>query len=223
MTDRSQRIHTFIQAGGRSSRMGTDKAWLEINGRPMIEHVLAAAEPVAASLSIIISADNPNAGRYRKLAEERGARLLYDLHDHQGPLGGIHTALKQCVAGEAALVLACDLPFLTTDFFSLLCSIHHRRNPQSAIRNPQFVTVPLDAEGRLQPLAAIYDQACLPAVEAQLAARRLRVDWLFDVVPTQQIAFSDFAHLPGAPQFFLNLNSPEDLSFVVKPQTAEVK
>ncbi len=212
-------IRAFIQAGGRSSRMGADKAWIEINGQPLIEHVLTAARLVAASLSIIISADNPNAERYRQLADERGAGLLLDLHDHQGPLGGIHTALKHCAANEAALILACDLPFITTEFLSLLCTIHQDHNPQSAIRNPQSITVPLDAEGRLQPLAAIYAQACLPAVEAQLAARQLRVDLLFNAVPTQQVAFSDFAHLPGAAQFFLNLNSPEDLSFVVKPQT----
>lgn len=193
--------------------MGRDKAWIEINGQPLIEHVIAVAEPVAASLSIIISADNPNAEQYAGLAEEHGARLLDDLHDHLGPLGGIHTALKNCDADNAALILACDLPFLTSEFLALLCRKHQISETQ--------ITVPLDAVGRLQPLAAIYDQACLAAVEEQLAAGRLRVDRLFDLVLTARIAFSDFAHLPGAQQFFLNLNSPEDvkadLSFVVKP------
>jgi len=202
-------IRAFLQAGGHSSRMGTDKAWIEINGHSLIEHMLAAADTVATSLSIIISADNPNAERYAKLAEGQGARLLFDLHDHLGPLGGIHTALKNCDANEAALILACDLPFLTTEFLTLLYQKH-----QSGVAQ---ITVPFDAEGRLQPLVAIYDQACLAAVEEQLAAGRLRVDRLFDLVLTARIAFSDFAHLPGAPQFFLNLNSPEDLSFVVKP------
>ncbi|MEO6725347.1 MAG: molybdenum cofactor guanylyltransferase [Blastocatellia bacterium] len=213
----SSNFHAFIQAGGRSSRMGADKAWLEVNGRPMIEHVLAAAEPVAASLSIIISGDNPNEARYRQLADKRGALLLDDLHVHLGPLGGIHTALKNCEADDAALILACDLPFLTSEFLALLCQKHES--------NASQITVPLDAEGRLQPLAAIYDRACLPAVEEQLAAGQLRVDRLFDVVPTTRIAYSDFAHLPSAARFFFNLNSPEDLkadlSFVVKPQTAE--
>jgi molybdopterin-guanine dinucleotide biosynthesis protein A len=189
--------------------MGADKAWVEISGRPLIERVLSAARPVAASLSIIISADNPNIERYRTLAAASGARLLFDLHDHRGPLGGIHTALANCGAGDAALNLACDLPFLSAEFLALLCQKHRS--------GPANVTVPLDAEGRLQPLAAIYDQACLAAVEAQLAASRLRVDQLFDVVPIQRLVVSDFAHLPGAAHFFVNLNSPEDLSFVVKP------
>lgn len=210
MTDNTDlATQAFIQAGGQSSRMGTDKAWIEINGQPLIEHVIAAVEPVAAGLSVIISADNPNAKGYARLAQEHGARLLFDLHDHLGPLGGIHTALKSCDAGEAALILACDLPFLASEFLALLCQKHQNSEAQ--------ITVPMDAEGRLQPLVAIYSQDCLAAVEEQLAAGRLRVDRLFDLVLTARIAFSDFAHLPGAPQFFLNLNSPEDMPFVVKP------
>src|SRR5215210_6020440 len=113
MTNNTEPVaHAFIQAGGRSSRMGTDKAWVEINGQPLIEYVLAAAQPIVGSLSIIINAANSNADRYARLSEHWDARLLDDLHDHQGPLGGIHTALKNCDVGSAALILACDLPFL---------------------------------------------------------------------------------------------------------------
>ena len=206
-------IHAFIQSGGRSSRMGTDKAWLEINGRPMIEHVLAAAEPVAASLSIVINQANPNADRYRQLAEKWNARLIYDLHDHKGPLGGIHTALsvlnRDCKgAAASALILACDLPFLTTEFLSLLCQLHQGDDPQSAIRNPQLITVPTDQEGRLQPLAAIYDRACLPAIEEMLDGYQLKVDLLFRKVSTEIVGYEKFSALPEAENLFSNINSP---------------
>ncbi|HMV51216.1 MAG TPA: molybdenum cofactor guanylyltransferase [Blastocatellia bacterium] len=194
-----KQIQVFIQAGGRSSRMGVDKAWLEINGQPMIEHVLAAARPVADGLSIVIHPANPNAARYSELAASRQARLLNDLHDHQGPLGGIYTALANCRAGEAALILACDVPFLTTEFLEFLCRKHRARAPQ--------VTVPLCADGRLQPLAAIYDQSCLAAVEEKLARQELKVGRLFDAVRSELIDFQEFAHLPGASKFFLNLNT----------------
>src|SRR5215813_2342513 len=134
-------IRGFIQAGGRSSRMKLDKAWLEIDGVPMIERAVAAAKPAAGRLGIIVNAANPQVERYERLAESCDARLIFDLHEHLGPLGGIHTALAHCGAGESALILACDLPFITTEFLSFLCDIHPTRNPQSAIRNPQSITV----------------------------------------------------------------------------------
>lgn len=195
-------IHAFIQAGGLSSRMGTDKAWLEINGRPMIEHVLAAAQPVAASLSIVINSANPNAGRYRELAEKWNARLLHDLHDHKGPLGGIHTALKNCGQGQAALILACDLPFLTAEFLNFLCQKHLSGNAA--------ITVPTDQENRLQPLAAIYDPICLHSVERMIAYDLLRVDGLFVELLTQFICIDQNKPQVFSKKLFSNLNSFED-------------
>jgi molybdopterin-guanine dinucleotide biosynthesis protein A len=125
----------FVQAGGRSSRMGSDKSWLLIEDRPMIERAIAAVGPIVQSLAIVINAANPQAANYEKLAASWNAEILHDLHDHLGPLGGIHTALVNCQTDESALILACDLPFVTTEFLSLLCKIH--QDPQSAIRNPQ--------------------------------------------------------------------------------------
>ena len=197
-------IHAFIQAGGRSSRMGTDKAWLEINGHPMIESVLAAAQPVAASLSILINSANPNAKRYRELAAKWNARLLHDLHDHKGPLGGIHTALKICGENESALILACDMPYLPSEFLNFLCQKH--------LSGTAAITVPIDQEGRLQPLAAIYDQACLPVIKEMLAANRLRVDRLFEQVPTQFVSLDEIAISSLTEKLFSNLNSPEDFA-----------
>jgi len=214
MIDRSQaQIHAFIQAGGRSSRTGTDKAWLEINGRPMIESVLSAAHPVAASLSIIINSANPNAELYSNLAAKWSARLLYDQHDHKGPLGGIHTALKNCGEGEAALILACDLPFITTEFLSFLCRLH--RNPQSTIRNPPAVIVPMDQENRLQPLVAVYDHACLPAIESMIAEGQLKVDRLFEQVQTQFISFDEATEFSATTGLFSNINSLEDYTPII--------
>lgn len=216
MAESNTAIHVFIQSGGRSSRMGTDKAWLEINGRPMIEHVLAAAKPIAASLSIVINQANPNADRYRQLAAKWNARLLFDLHDHKGPLGGIHTALKACEENESALILACDLPFITTEFLSFLCKAHQAETQHSALNTQHFITVPTDQDGRLQPLAAIYGQACLPAIEEMLAADRLKVDRLFEEVSTQLINLGETVSSPIKKNLFSNLNSPEDYQSITE-------
>jgi molybdopterin-guanine dinucleotide biosynthesis protein A len=203
-------IRGFIQAGGRSSRMNRDKAWLEIDGVPMIERAVAAAKPAAGRLGIIVNAANPQIERYQKLAESCDAMLILDLHEHLGPLGGIHTALSHCGAGESALVLACDLPFITTEFLSFLCDVHQTRNPQSAIRNPQSITVPLDQSNRLQPLAAIYDQSLEATAGQMLAANELRVDLLYSRVSTRPVGFAEFANLRDAERFFINVNTPEE-------------
>jgi molybdopterin-guanine dinucleotide biosynthesis protein A len=193
----------FIQAGGRSSRMNRDKAWLEIDGVPMIERALAAAGPVAGRLGIIVNAANPRIERYEKLAGSRGAKLIFDMHEHLGPLGGIHTALAHCGAGESALILACDLPFITTEFLSFIRDIHQTNDPQS-------ITVPMDQSNRLQPLAAIYNQSLKPTVERMIAANELKVDLLYSRVSTRRTPFAEFAHLPDSERFFINVNTPEE-------------
>ena len=205
--------------------MNRDKAWLEIEGVPIIERVIAAARPAVGRLEIIVNGANPQIERYEKLAGDCGAKLIFDLHDHLGPLGGIHTALAHCGENESALILACDLPFITTEFLSFIRDIHQAedpqsaiRNPQSAIRNPQSITVPLDQSNRLQPLAAIYDQSLEAVVGEMLAARDLKVDLLYSRVSTRQVNFAEFAHLRDAERFFLNINTPEDFRTVAGDQ-----
>jgi molybdopterin-guanine dinucleotide biosynthesis protein A len=214
-TMRQSAIRGFIQAGGRSSRMNRDKAWLEIEGAPMIELALAAAGPAVGRLGIIVNAANPQTERYGKLAESCGAKLIFDLHEHLGPLGGIHTALAHCEDGESALVLACDMPFITTEFLSFLCDVHQTGNPQS-------VTVPLDQSNRLQPLAAVYGQSLEAAVGQMLAANELKVDLLYSRASTRRVAFADFALLRGAERFFINVNTPEEYRDALLGKTSVV-
>jgi molybdopterin-guanine dinucleotide biosynthesis protein A len=195
--------------------MGQDKAWLEIEGRPMIERVIAAARPVVERLGIVINASNPQAERYERLTGSWNAELLFDLHEHCGPLGGIHTALADCAENESALILACDLPFITTEFLSFLSNLH-----QSGER--QAVTVPLDQSNRLQPLAAIFSQSCQTAVEQMLAADDLKVDLLYSRLPVRRVRFAEFAHLPNAERFFVNVNTPIEyrsaINFATTPE-----
>src|SRR3989442_922973 len=120
----------FITAGGRSSRMGTDKAWLELGGRPMIEHVIAALVPVTTSVAII--AKSPE---YSRL----GFPVFADLHSDIGPLEAIRTALASAETSRVVLV-GCDLPFVTSDLFRFLLSISE---------NHQAV-VPIGADGKLE-------------------------------------------------------------------------
>lgn len=195
-----------IQAGGKSLRMGRDKAWVDLNGEPLITRVLSAARPVVDRLMIIISDSCDSLGRFSDLARLWDAELRVDVYPDRGPLAGIHATLAACPEGDSALVLACDLPFISTEMLRVLRNHHERVKPS--------ITVPVSSDGRLQPLASIYSDNCKRAVEKQLAEGKLRVDLLFDLLRTHRVLAADYSHLAGCERFFLNVNSPSDLSAI---------
>lgn len=195
-----------IQAGGRSLRMSKDKAWLEINGRPMIEHVLAAAQVVAERLLLVVNPANAQLARYEELAMQWQAELLPDRHDFRGPLGGLETALQQSTGHEPVLLLACDLPFVTAEFLLLLRTLHDAEQNE--------LTVPLDRAGQPQLLTAIYAASCQSHVTARLARGELKMRQLLNDVRVREVSFVEYAHLAGAATLLRNLNSPADLDHV---------
>lgn len=193
-----------IQSGGRSSRMGEDKAWLEINHQGMIELVIEAASPLLDRLCICAGDGKEQDSRYDQLARKWNSLLLRDVSPDRGPLGGILAALRQFQGvGVQIFVLACDLPFLETQFLTQIRDIHNVDGAE--------ITVPIDRTGRPQPLAAIYNASCLQFAEEHFAQGRLRVDLLFDRVPTRKIGYHEYSHLSGAEWFLSNVNSPHDL------------
>lgn len=180
----------FITAGGKSSRMGRDKAWLELGGQLMIERVIAALAPVTTSLAII--ANTPEYSRF-------GLPVFADSQPNVGPLEAIRTALAN--ARTSRVVLAgCDLPFLTTELFEFLLSIP---SDHSAI-------VPVGIDGKLEPLCAVYSQRVLPVVDDLIRSGKRKVSILFDRIDTRLIPFDELSSLPGARLFFENVNTPED-------------
>jgi len=179
----------FITAGGRSSRMGKDKAWLELGGRAMIEHVIAALEPIC---EVTIIANSP---RYERL----GFPVLADANSDVGPLEAIRTALSHAITSRVVLV-GCDLPFVTSDLFKRLLSISGN----------QCATVPFGADGNLEPLCAIYCRKALPVVTNLIAEGKRKVSLLFDRVSTRFVRFDELVDLKGSQLFFENVNTHED-------------
>jgi molybdenum cofactor guanylyltransferase len=180
----------FITAGGRSSRMGTDKAWLELGGRAMIEQVIAALAPVASSVAIIA-----NSPEYARL----GLPLFADKQTGVGPLEAIRTALANSATSRIVLV-GCDLPFVTEDLFRFLFNIP----------GDHQAVVPVGADGKLEPLCAIYAAEVLPLVTNLIAGGGRKVSLLFDLIPIRVVPFDELRHLKGAELFFENVNTPED-------------
>ena len=180
----------FITAGGKSSRMGEDKAWLTLGDRAMIEHVIAAVSPVTNELAIIA-----NSPAYRRL----GFQVFADSNPGTGPLEAIRTALSNSRTSHAILV-GCDLPFITSDLLKLLLS--------TSVGN--CATVPIGADGKLEPLCAIYCSDALTATTDLIREGERKVSLLFDRVPTRFVAFEELSQLKGAESFFENVNTPED-------------
>lgn len=170
--------------------MGTDKAWLELGGRAMIEQVIAALAPVTSSLAIIA-----NSPEYARL----GLPVFADKQTGVGPLEAIRTALANSATSRIVLV-GCDLPFVTEDLFRLLLSIP----------GDHQAVVPIGADGKLEPLCAVYCAEVLSVVTDLIARGERKVSLLFDPILTRFVPFEEMLHLKGAELFFENVNTPQD-------------
>src|SRR6185436_20227274 len=147
-------VEGFILVGGASSRMGVNKANLLLNGKTTVSLISEALRSVTSRVSVVGTSVE---------ATSTGLPGVPDLHESWGPLGGIQAALHACKS-ELCLVIACDLPFVTGELFAYLLQIEGGSNTTSA------AVVPLQSDGRPQPLCAVYrKQSCLAAAEKSIA------------------------------------------------------
>jgi len=179
-----------ILAGGKSRRMGRDKARLEIDGLPLLERTAAAAQ--AAGLPVLV------VGRARPLDwTSKDVDFAEDTLPGRGPLGGLHTALTR--ANGPVLALACDLPRLTAEALRWL-----ELESQSE-RGGEMGLIVVNS-GRWEPLFSVYTPACLPLIEERMRDGRLSLHGLIEA--------GDFG-LAEAPSWveplLLNVNTPEEL------------
>ena len=121
-------------------------------------------------------------------------------------LGGLHAALSAC-QNDWAIVVACDLPFVTAELFSFLAQ---RRLDHDAV-------VPIQQDGRPQPLAALYrvDPCLQRAIDLIEAGRRRPLD-LLNAVNTRWVEFDQLTNLDQAERFFVNINTPSDYDEAIR-------
>ncbi|HJQ69501.1 MAG TPA: molybdenum cofactor guanylyltransferase [Blastocatellia bacterium] len=192
-------VSGFITAGGRSSRMGRDKAWLRLGESTMIERVIAALKPVTLSLAIIA-----NGEEYKRL----GLPVFKDTYAGIGPLEAIRTALANSPTRHV-LLAGCDMPFVTSELFSLLVGL----------AGDHLAVVPRGADGRLEPLCALYARDALPRIIELIEGGERKVSRLFDLIRTRVVDFHEMNHLEGSSLFFENVNTPEEFSRATKLTT----
>jgi len=179
-----------ILAGGKSSRMGADKALLSFRGKPMISAVVDAARPIATELFVVVDEGQP----YHAL----GLTTVPDVYRGRGPLGGLHAALSASRA-EATLLLACDIPLVSTALLRHLAAC-------SSDAPARVVEI----DGRIHPLCAVYDRRCLPVIEQLIADDRLAMAGLLDAVRAQRVPITPDLPL-YRPNLLTNINDPATL------------
>jgi len=182
-----------IIAGGVSRRMGRDKAFLKLGGRTLIERVIAAGADLSQSETILI-ANKPD--EYRHL----GLKMYPDIIPGKGSLGGIYTALARA-ANPAALVLACDMPFIKTELLRFMIAQFDEATD---------IVVPR-VDGYPQALHAIYRNTCLAPIRAQLDANRLKIIGFYDQMRVRYLDEADYAPFDAGGISFTNLNTPAEL------------
>ncbi len=179
-----------ILAGGRSSRMGSDKALLPYQGGRFIEAIHRRMEELFEEV-IVATGD---ADRYDFLP----CRRVTDRYPGMGALGGIHAALRACGA-EKIFVVACDMPHLAPDLVRHLCSLSEGSD----------VVVP-ESEGGLEPLHAVYRKGVLPVVEDALRDGQCRVVSFFDRVRVRRVPLAEVERIDPGLTAFRNINTPEE-------------
>lgn len=188
-------VSAFILAGGKSSRMGEDKAFLQLGERSLLERALQLARSVAGDVKIVGGVAVENEAKFSKYAP-----VVEDIYPDRGPLGGIHAALAGSQA-ELNLFLAVDLPFIDPGFLRYLLRV--------AEESEAIATVP--RTGRWwQPLCAVYRRGFGLVAEESLLEDKNKVDALFASVKTRIIEEEELAAQGFSAEMFQNLNTPEE-------------
>lgn len=180
-----------ILAGGRSTRMGINKALLEFGGEQIIQRLLRTIRPLFPEIMIV--ANDPDA--YADL----GVPIWPDRIPEKGALGGIYTAVFHSTSPQT-FCIACDMPFANPTVIAYLRDAA-----------PGYdVVVPRTPDG-YQPLHAVYGKSCLPHMAAMIRADRLKIDRLFPAVRVRTVAEEELRPMDLSLLCFVNVNTREEL------------
>jgi molybdopterin-guanine dinucleotide biosynthesis protein A len=195
MNSQPEKVSLAILAGGRSSRMGEDKALKPFLGQALIRRVANRLSSLADETLVVT--DRLEAYAFL------GLPIVPDVVPARGTLGGLYTAMARASFPVVAAV-GCDMPFACSTLF------------QAAIR--LLVEEDLDAvvprlSSGLEPLHAVYHRsACLPAIRSAVEAGQLKaIDWL-PQVRLRELGVEEFSGLDPAGLAFWNINTPEEFN-----------
>lgn len=175
-----------ILAGGKNSRMGTEKGLLLVNGITIIERIINVLKPIVDDIIIITNGTN-----YDYL----GYKTYKDIYIDCGPMGGIYTALNYSNTAKN-FVVSCDMPFISNELVQFIID-------NSAASK---IAIPLHHE-KLEPLCAIYDKICQFKLEELLKNKEWK---LMDSLKHFQVKKISIPENILKGNCFANINTPDD-------------
>lgn len=186
-------MDAVLLAGGKSSRMGRDKALLPFAGTTLAAWVIGRIRPAVAAVIVVAPDPRPFAGY--------GVRVVPDLFPGRGPLGGLHAGLAASRAA-AGLAVACDMPLVSPDLARHLRLALEATGAEAA--------VPLWRRGA-EPLFAVYRRSAVRAAEAELHAGSGRLTDFLTRLRVRWVPEAELAAFGNPEELFMNVNHPEEL------------
>jgi molybdopterin-guanine dinucleotide biosynthesis protein A len=180
----------IVLSGGENRRMGRDKAFLKLDGVPLIEHVLRTLRGIFPKT--IIVTNTPSAYTLYDTV------VITDAVDKRGPLTGIYSGLLHST-DEHNFVVACDMPFLNPGLISYMAGLVQGYD----------IVVPKVA-GRVEPLHAIYSKGLLPLIERRLHQDARQIQGIFNEARVLYVTESEIVRYDPEKRSLKNLNTPEE-------------
>jgi len=182
----------IVLAGGNSSRLGQNKAFIDVGGLPLVERVVHQLRKVVDE--VLLVTDRPHEFSFL------GLPATTDLYPGVGVLGGLHAGLS-VARSDYVLAVGCDMPFLRPDLLRYLLSL----------RTDADVVMPR-IDGYHEPLHAVYSRACLPNLERTIQAKRRRILHALDDLRIRYVERPAIEPYDPELRSFFNVNKPEDMA-----------
>ncbi|OGP68351.1 MAG: hypothetical protein A2W27_11600 [Deltaproteobacteria bacterium RBG_16_44_11] len=185
----------IVLAGGKNTRMGKKKSFLEVENYRLIDKILGVYHEIFSE--IIIVTNDP-----LFYTEFASAVIVSDIYKDKGALGGIYTGLF-FASHNHSFIAACDMPFLNKDFIIYLTEQADKYD----------IVVPKLSEG-FQPLHAIYSKNCLPVIKRHLLADKLKITSFYKELRVFPVPEERIKPFNEDGRLFLNINTPGELKVI---------
>ena len=181
----------IILSGGKNIRMGTNKAFIKVDGERLIDKTVRLFKNIFDE--VILVTNSPL--EYL----DQDVKIVADIVKGKGAMGGIYTGLFYSTC-DCSFVSACDMPFLNKSFIEyMIANVRHHD-----------IVVPNPPDG-LQPLHAIYSSKCLPHIKKLIDMDKLKITSFFKKLKVLKIPADEIKTFDPEGRIFININSKEDL------------